>query len=241
MYKEIIDRMVIERQKKDDAERVKKKGKRSYLYASDIFQCMRKIYFDFIHDPKVIHKDDFEPHQIRIFHNGNLVHERLTSYLMDAGLDVVPEVEIPIDSVLRVHGRLDILVRENGVNKHVLEFKSINLPTVSRPKLEHTGQLTYYLGQMQMQEGYLIYESKANQKVFEFRVDFDVDFFNEIKDWYRKVWDYVDRKEIPPIMYVKTRYPCKWRTGRCRYYDNCWAKGINRHGSPHIRRFIPIK
>lgn len=239
MYKEIIDRISVEKQKKDEAERIKMKGKRSYLYASDIFQCMRKIYFEFIDDSKAIQKDEFEPHQVRLFHNGNMVHERLTSYLMDAKLDIIPEVEIPIDPVLKVHGRLDNLVREHGKNKHILEFKSINLPTVSKPKPEHTAQLTYYLGQMKMDEGYLIYESKANQRIYEFKVEFDAVFFKEITDWFAKVWDYVDKKEIPPIIYCKTRYPCKWKTGRCRYYDNCWSKGINRHGAPFIKRFIP--
>lgn len=242
VYAEKIDEAALEMQRKADEERKKLKGRRSYLYASDIFQCMRKIYFEFVDDGKTIKKDDFLPAQIRIFHNGNAVHDRICKYLEEAGVKFVPEVEIPIDPVLNVHGRLDVLVVDEidtSKYKHILELKSINLPSLARPKREHVAQITYYLHQMKMPEGFLIYESKVNQRVFEFKVDYDPEIAQEILDWFKQCLNYVKTKELPPIIYCKTRYPCKWRTGRCRYYDNCWSKGINRHGSPFIKRFIP--
>ncbi len=241
MYAEKIDKAAVEMQKKADEKRLQVKGRRSYLYASDIFQCMRKIYFEFIDDGKSIKKDDFVPNQIRIFHNGHAVHERICEYLEFAGVKHVSEVEIPVDPILNVHGRLDVLVVDEidtSKYKHILELKSINLASLAKPKPEHVGQLMYYLHQMKMNEGYLIYESKVNQRIFEFQVIYDPDLVNDILQWFSKCMDFVKRKELPPVLYAKGRYPCSWKTSRCKFYDNCWSKGISRHGSPRIRRFI---
>lgn len=243
MYKEIIDEAALDLAKKEkELRRQRGKGKKEYLYVSDIFQCMRKVYFSFL-DEGVIEADDYTPAQIRIFHNGDAVHERICRYLKEGNVHIEEELDIPVDPDLNVHGRLDVMVYEDPEKtdkKHILELKSINLPSLSQPKREHMGQVTYYLHQMKMDTGFLIYESKVNQRIFEFQVDYDPGFAQEVMDFFRKVMDYVQKKEIPPIMYVKSRYPCSWRTGRCKFFENCWSSGIARHG-PGIRRFIPDK
>ena len=112
------------------------------LYASDYGQCMRKIWFQFF--PNEFHQEQLDPRVLRIFHNGEVVHERLAQYLTNEQvLSFIPEVDVPRDE-LEVHGRCDgvCLVDDRFT---VVEFKSINSFVVKEPKEEHVGQLTWYM------------------------------------------------------------------------------------------------
>lgn len=117
------------------------KGSRS-MYASDYGQCMRKVWFQFF--PSQYRVEDFDPRTLRIFHNGELVHERLSGYLKnDPTIQFNDEIDVPRDE-LDVHGRCDgmCIVDDRPV---VTEFKSINRKVVLEPKEEHLGQLTWYM------------------------------------------------------------------------------------------------
>lgn len=115
---------------------------RSSMYASDYGQCQRRVYFSFF--PEEYPVAEFDARTLRIFANGNDVHERLGGYLkMDDSLDFHDEVNVPRDN-LDVHGRCDgICVVEDQAM--VVEFKSINKEVVDKAKEEHIGQLTWYL------------------------------------------------------------------------------------------------
>jgi hypothetical protein len=71
------------------------------------------------------------------------VHERLSDYLKSADIEFVDEVDVPRD-YLDVHGRCDgiCVIDSQAV---VVEFKSINRRTVTAPKDEHVGQITWYM------------------------------------------------------------------------------------------------
>ena len=131
-----------------NAARVAERGDRPRsLYASDYGSCMRKTWFQFF--PEEYPIGDFDPRTLRIFHNGEDVHERLSSYLRnEVGLDFSDEIDVPRDN-LEVHGRCDGIctVDERAV---VVEFKSINRKTVYEPKEEHTGQLMWYMTMWRM-------------------------------------------------------------------------------------------
>jgi CRISPR/Cas system-associated exonuclease Cas4 (RecB family) len=121
----------------------KEKSKvRSSIYASDYGSCMRKVFFNFY--PEKYPVPEHDARLLRVFANGNDVHERLGGYLKrDPYIDFHDEVDVPRDD-LDVHGRCDgtCTVDEVGV---IVEFKSINKDEVYEPKDEHVGQLTFYL------------------------------------------------------------------------------------------------
>jgi hypothetical protein len=229
MYKEIIDNMSMKVAKDNQ-----KNPMRKYMYASDVFQCKRKIYYEFFDDKSAF---DFTPEQCRIFQNGDYVHKRLMYYLRqweerEEKIDFDSEVVVPVHEELKIHGRMDVLVYDNSVvldrkqPKHILEFKSINVPKLHSPKKEHMGQLTYYLHQMRLETGFLIYESKSNQRIFEFEIKYDPAFMLEIEQFYRDIWHHVNAKTVPELFHPKRGYPCQTASFKCKYWIFCHNNGM---------------
>jgi hypothetical protein len=126
------------------AKSLEHKKVRSSLYASDFGQCQRKVYFS--HFPDQFPPDEqIDARTARVFANGEDVHTRLGGYLKRVPeIDFRDEVDVPRDE-LDVHGRCDGILRIDGQGI-VAEFKSINKADVEEPKLEHIGQLMWYLG-----------------------------------------------------------------------------------------------
>ena len=205
---ELLDKAIIENQ--EVKERVS-------LYASDVFQCPRKIVFDFKNESNG--KDKFDANTLRIFDNGNSVHERLLKYFKQAGIFVDSEVDIPRDE-LDIHGRLDCLYRY-GSELRVAEFKSINLPFVGKPKEEHEAQLMIYLHYLKLNNGIIIYESKPNNRIYGFDVSYDPEKVLEILDWFKMVKEHVRTNTIPPVKYNKSSYPCSTQSFKCCYWSKC--------------------
>lgn len=115
---------------------------RSSMYASDYGQCMKKVWFQFF--PDDYPQEPLDPRVLRIFANGNDVHERLGSYLKRVPeLDFHDEINVPRDD-LDIHGRCDGICTVDGAAM-VVEFKSINAKVVYEAKDEHIGQLTHYM------------------------------------------------------------------------------------------------
>lgn len=134
-FKDIID----EQSQRKSAER---KKVRNALYASDVFQCQRKVFMQFF--PEVFPGELIDGRTARIFQNGEDVHVRLGNcFHADDRVDFYDEVQVPRGE-LDVHGRCDGVAELQG-QVYIIEFKSINKPTVDAPKEEHVGQLTYYL------------------------------------------------------------------------------------------------
>jgi hypothetical protein len=135
----LIDRLTVEH---NDFLRSHRAGRARTLYASDYGQCMRKVWFQFF--PDLFPVGELDSRVLRIFHNGEAVHDRLSAYLRrELSLDFVDELDVPRDS-LDVHGRCDgVCVVDNQAV--VVEFKSINRSVVSSPKPEHVGQLLWYM------------------------------------------------------------------------------------------------
>jgi len=137
--KKIIDKQTIAVQKEKEE---KRNGKERSLYASDYGQCQRKVFYQFF--PEKYPVPELNARVLRIFHNGDAVHERLGEYLRrEKEIGFRDEIDIPRDE-LEVHGRCDGLCTVDG-RATVVEFKSINRDVVSEPKEEHIGQTTWYM------------------------------------------------------------------------------------------------
>jgi len=136
--KGVIERECVAQNKEARGDR----GPRDSMYASDYGQCQRKTFMQFF--PDRFPGEKFTDRTIRIFQNGDSVHERLSEYLRrDKALGFLEEIDIPRDT-LDVHGRSDglCLINDQFV---VVEFKSINRSNVPCPKEEHLGQITMYM------------------------------------------------------------------------------------------------
>jgi hypothetical protein len=127
------------------AKNLEHKKVRGSLYASDFGQCPRKVWLQHFAD-EFPPDGDVDARTARIFANGDAVHERLGAYLhADPTLNFVDEINVPRDE-LDVHGRCDGLATIHD-QELVVEFKSINKATLSEPKYEHVGQVSWYMYQ----------------------------------------------------------------------------------------------
>ena len=143
--KHIIDRQTIAA---NEEKRSARGSKARSMYASDYGQCLRKTWYGFF--PDEYPSEELGPRTLRIFQNGDDVHNRLGSYLArELDIDFHEEVDVPRDE-LQVHGRCDGICRIDGRGT-VVEFKSINQASVRKAKEEHTGQLMWYLEMWKMQ------------------------------------------------------------------------------------------
>lgn len=137
-FRDIINEQSIEW----NEERKRERGDRPRSkYASDYGQCMLKTWMQFF--PEQYPQAAFDARTIRIFHNGEDVHVRLSNYFHKSNVTFLEEVDIPRDH-LDVHGRCDGLAMKNDIF-YVLEFKSINRISLTCAKEEHEGQLTWYM------------------------------------------------------------------------------------------------
>ena len=88
-----------------------------------------------------------EPRTRRIFNNGDFVHERLQTYLENAGICLMREVPVLYDP-LTIQGHTDGIVRITKEEIGILEIKSINsngFSNLKEPKAEHKLQAMVYL------------------------------------------------------------------------------------------------
>jgi len=204
-------------------------GQINYFYASSVFQCPRKIFFDF-----KTGRPKFSSQTCRIFDNGEAVHERLCKYLR-ASKKIKFQEEVPIEHIVigdsSIHGRVDGWVTFNDSGKEqLLEFKSINADSLVAPKKEHVAQVTLYMGATGVHNGSVVYESKRNNKIFEFEIKYDKGTYDEAVKFFADVKVLIDNNTIPEVNYAKDRYPCSWNRfqGKCVHFERCHGQGIQR-------------
>lgn len=210
MIKELID---IQTKKLNEEE--KHTEEKSSLYCSDAYKCPKKVYFDFKNKAQA---EEYEPRILRVFQNGNMVHDRICYYLEKEGVLKGIEIETPKNEH-NIKGRLDALVEISG-KTYIVEIKSINTSFMDEPIKEHVGQLQLYLYLFNKETGFLVYESKVNNSIFEFEIKLDMNIVNEILEQFKIVQECV-LKSTPPDrekFYKKYRYPCKY----CQFLKMCY-------------------
>ena len=193
----------------------------------------------------------FDPRMLRIFHNGENVHERLSQYFHNSNVTFLEEEEIPRD-ILDVHGRCDGIAMHEGTFV-VVEFKSINARKVYKAKEEHEGQIMWYMHMWETHrqklldgkkwdlspveklllsskgsvKGEIIMESKQTQELFTFPMTLDTELIAKIRKWFIELQAHVDEKRIPPIIYNEKKFPCQWTGGRCAYWEKCHGDKVS--------------
>jgi len=73
-------------------------------------------------------------------------------------------------------------------------------------------------------QGELIYEAKGTQQIFAFPVQLDAGRFEKIRNWFKEMQQFVDKKERPEVRYDKRKYPCQWKNGSCQFFKECYGE-----------------
>jgi hypothetical protein len=138
--------------------------KKSYFDISDAGKTPYEIF------KKLNGKASYTPRQIRIFDNGNDVHNRIRKYLSKQG--VIKAEEVRIKNRL-FHGRADAILFKNGETA-VLEIKSKNLKGYERMRKfcdrNTYWQLQLYMHFLKIDKGIIIVECKNDQRLKQFNI-----------------------------------------------------------------------
>jgi hypothetical protein len=158
--------------------RPKDKRAKNCFHPSSLHKPAKELYRLYL---KGDNNQEFEPRIKRIFDNGHAVHDRLQTYLGNAG--VLLQAEVPVESKkYEIIGHTDGTLLIGGV-KGILEIKSMNANTfysTYEPKEEHLIQVNIYMFCTGIERGCLLYECKDDQALKKFYVEQDRDILNPI-------------------------------------------------------------
>ena len=101
-----------------------------------------------------------------ILESGTSMHEQIQDYLAAEGLLVQAEALV-FDAKNDISGHVDAIIRsgKGGGGKKALEIKTINahgFEKLDAPKDQHVGQLNFYLKQLKMKQGQILYVNREN-------------------------------------------------------------------------------
>jgi hypothetical protein len=151
--------------------RPKDKRARNCFHPSSLHKPAKELYRLYLEGDN---SQEFEPRIKRIFDNGHAVHDRLQTYLGNAG--VLLQAEVPVESKeYEIIGHTDGILQIGAV-KGILEIKSMNANTfysTYEPKEEHLIQVNIYMFCAGIERACLLYECKDDQALKEFYVKQD--------------------------------------------------------------------
>jgi len=67
-------------------------------------------------------------------------------------------------------------------------------------------------------------ESKSTNEVFAFPVDWDADRVRKVRLWFEQLEWHVRNESVPKVQYMRERFPCQWKGGKCSYFKECWKE-----------------
>lgn len=192
------------------------KRSRGVFHPSELEGCARSLALDYIKAP--MNSQELPARLHRIFENGHSVHDRLQGWLADLATQYrgdfffKPEVKI-WSQKWEIDGHTDGWLHYMG-HDYLIEIKSMNMnefEKLRKPKPEHTAQFNIYLGVMQLQKGFIIYENKNNQDWKEFIHTFDPEMWKEATDHIDYIRGEVKAKRLPPREETSSCRNCKFR------------------------------
>lgn len=157
-----------------------------------------------------------------IFHDGTFRHLRWQATLLDAG--ILGDVEVGFsDSSYRLVGTLDGM-GDDETGPFGWELKGANEYTYRfvlehGPRRDHLLQIHAYMHISGLERFSLMYENKNDQTWKEFVITRDEEVMEEVMRELREGNQYVDKRELPPIL-----EECKKKTGAfttCEYAHAC--------------------
>jgi|LSQX01.2.fsa_nt_gb CRISPR/Cas system-associated exonuclease Cas4 (RecB family) len=162
-----------------------------------------------------------DPQTLRVFENGHSTHERIQGWLEDMGLMIEAERKL-ISEELNISGSCDGVIELPGEGEFIIEIKTISAKGfryLTEPKAPHYAQLQLYMYLAGVHQGILLYECKDDQRMKEFRVQYDEKFAKELVQKVKFVNECVAKNELPPKPFSKSSFECRY----CPYRNTvCW-------------------
>ena len=185
---------------------------RAYFYVSEVGECPRKLFYLLKGFPRA----PPEARIVRCWDNGKDTHKRLLTSLKTLGLVQDTEVSTPQNGLFR--GRADAVLQIEG-RRYILEIKSASpyLFQKASPDPSHLNQLQLYLHFLNCDQGILLYENKADQKLKEFVVHRDEALIRSLIEKFQYLKEQIDKGEVPAV--PQNIEP--WRCRFCPFKEVC--------------------
>lgn len=224
MLTDLLNDFLNERQKQQNEERMKKHEKQREagefkFYPSSIAKCRREVVYQMLGYPK----EDIPTRVLRIFDNGDCMHERYQNWFAEMGILISPELPLK-DKELCISGRTDALIKIND-ELILVELKSANdrsfnlMVKKNEPKEDYVMQLQLYLHITGIDKGIIFIENKNDQSILEFPITYDEEMAEELIDKIMYCVTHAKSNDIPERDYTKSTFQCKY----CDYAEMCWS------------------
>lgn len=189
------------------------------FHPSSVGYCARKIAADMI---GTYPKEEIEDRILRVFENGHSTHERIQNWLEEMGIMVEAERKL-VDDELNIRGNCDGVIELGDEGEFIIEIKTISskgFRYLKEPKDKHYAQLQLYMYLSGVHQGILFYECKDDQRIREFKVEYNEEFAMDLVEKIKFINECVAKGELPPKQYAKTSFDCRY----CDYRNTiCWG------------------
>jgi CRISPR/Cas system-associated exonuclease Cas4 (RecB family) len=181
-------------------------------------QCARYWFYLF---QGVEMTPSFGAQTYRIFDNGHAVHERIYGYFKEMGILIEEEIPVRHENP-PIRGTADGIIDFYGLK--LIELKSISMEgfeyrrIYNKPKDDHYRQAQIYMRCLDLQQAFVIYENKNNQKILPILIDRDDTFIDKLFVKYTKFYNNYLEDTIPVQPYKITSKNCS----SCDLYSHCW-------------------
>ena len=160
-------------------ESIKRPRRVNVFYPSTLgTPCDRALYLDY---HGMLPSEDIDGSKQRIFDHGHATESRYFGYFLRMGLFKAREVRV-VASDPPISGRADFILTKPSGDYIIVELKTINdngFENLMEAKDTHYVQLQIYLSILEINDGIVLYENKNNQKLKEFYIKRDEDFWKE--------------------------------------------------------------
>lgn len=231
---------------------------RTAFWPSDLLTCRRRTGLSFLEverdppEPRVVESRTWG----NLFH---AEYYRRLGALEDRGIRVLATeqpVTLHIQGVdLPVRGRYDALVEARGdaiaaladgllpgelgpedTIRFLVDIKAVSsyaareVASTGRPTLQDAAEMTCYLAHTGLPFGVVIYHDKQSSIREPVPVVFDEEFYRQVQDWIRSVYEHIRAGRVPPRDYdpEATDFPC----GYCQFRTACLRIGPGDGASP---------
>jgi len=166
------------------------------------------------------HKSPLLKEEHDILEYGTHAHEAIQNWLKAENILISAE-NLVYDTRNNVSGHIDGVIRDGtgGGGRRALEIKTISakgLKKLSGPKNQHVGQLNFYLHEMKMKKGTILYVNRDNP------AEFKVYEINYNRDRYTK-----DLQKIHQARKIASGMIAQSKTGISKGFSYSWTDRLN--------------
>ena len=198
----------------------------SLINISAIGGCKLKIFLE----KKGIYKEEYSTSLKRIFRVGDAFHSLIYNEIIEKSYEsgiriVASEVDVK-DEKNKIKGRVDCIISD-GRELIVLDIKSCSAWSFDKyqkgeiPKT-YIWQIQLYLHILGYKKGILLFVNKNTSKTFEFDIEYNEQFVNEILEEIDKFYKDMENN-IPPAV-CTSEFPC----AACEYYKKNEIEILNK-------------